>query len=267
MQEINESVAQMDFQIKFHMQTVKNKKVTTPFKIVFQTPSKSIEKRCVEQWPYLMQHQKYSTQQLKELQKMKAYIKNRLSRSDKNYIHKYFYDTKWFEPFRRITNMTSIELTDYNCKIWTDKEVPFLEISGEITLDMRKLFDLYFKRKFLKLETEKTRHKFHDKVMIRFQKPLPLYVTFRGGQEAKKVFANLLREKIDSRRPNDIKKKFEKQFNLKKLETFKKDVEWDRRGKLVVEINDTMKMLKIKAKENVLPLAGGYLLYRKMRGH
>lgn len=255
-----------DFTISFHMQSIEGGKIITPFELVFQTENKVIETYCKKQWPYLMTTQQYSIEQLAELQKMKAYIRRNLAYGDQQYIHDFFYMRHWFEPVVQSMKLTSIKLINYDCKFWTDRETPYLEIKGEITLDIAKMLNLYFDKKYIKPVKPMNKKILYEELSLKLVRPFPLYITFRGGVEARNQMLNMITAAINDRGTNPIKKLIEKEMGITGIHEYKKTLHWKYQDEIVIEINDTMRLLKIKVRKNIIPIAGGYVLWRSMRG-
>jgi hypothetical protein len=253
-----------DFTINFHTQSNKKNKLSTNFKIVFQTSNNNIEKYCQETWPYLIEHKQYSLDQLKELQQMKRYIKKNISQNDINYVHKYFYDKSFFDNIRITNKFTSIEITNYDCKMWTDN-IPYIELEGIITLDLDKLFGYYIRKDYYKLIMPYKQKLINIEFDIFFSKSFPLYATFRNNTLIKKIFLDYIYKELNNKNNRKLLKDIEKTLKISKIYEYKKQVKW--KGKNIhVNINDITKLLKLKAKKNFLPMAGGYILYKKLRG-
>ena len=122
-----------DFSINFNLQDFRKNIVTTPFKIVFQTSDKKLEKIVAAKWPDLVKvTSAYNMQQLKRLQYMKAFINKHLDKSSIDDIHAYFYQRHWIEPLKRKENLTTIILTNFDAKHWLDKPEPYFEIEGHV---------------------------------------------------------------------------------------------------------------------------------------
>jgi len=260
------SYKQMDFTISFHNQLIKNYIIETDFEIVFQTSIQSIEKYCKEKYPTLITHKQYSTDELAQLVLMKNYIKKNLNSNDITYIHNYFYEKHWFEPLSYISNITSIKLTDYNCKMWSDPELPYLEIKGIISLDLKKLVDLYLnKKKYYDIILPYSQKVVSKVSSIKFNRAFPLYVTYKGGVEFRNQVLNIVKDYIKNKIPNNIKQVIEKKMKINNIDEYKMEVNWKSSDEIEININDAMKLLKLKIKENFLPMAGGFVLYRNLK--
>lgn len=260
---------QQDFDIHFQTQSVivkSNKKISeTKFDIVFQTTSQSIEKYCKKNFESILRHKLYSQAEIQQLFAMRKYIENNLNESDKNYIKNYFFEKGWIAPLKKNTKSISIALDEFDAKMWTDKELPYLEIKGTVKLDMEIMLDEYIKDKFIKIEKPYKQKITQLENTIKFHKSFPLLLTYKGGLKFKQVLLNMVTDRIKSRRTNYIKSELEKNMNIKQIGTFKSEITWTSNTSIKVLVNDSMKLLKLKAKKNILPLTAGYLMLRKRK--
>jgi len=101
-----------------------------------------------------------------------------------------------------------------------------------------------------------------ERLSIKFQRPLPLLVTYRGGTRVKEVILNRLKAIINDSKTDAIKTNIEKNIGIKNIHEYKKELVWRQADELLLEITDTTKLLGIEAKKHVIPLIGGWLLLR-----
>lgn len=250
------------FAIDYNNVQVKNLKVTYPFYIVMHTENKELEIDCKQQWPKLM----YTATSLSEsdkiqLNKMRLYIQRKLKmqHQDLNNIHKMFYERNIMGPLILSQGCSSVDLVHFDCKLWTDPEVPFLELHGEITIDCEKMLDIYIKRSYLQMKTD---NKFvRESITIRFVKALPMIMTTVDREVVRKTL--LLWFEINCKKSTSVlNKKLETLLKIKQLHTFKKEINWTQPNEITIEINDFAKLLGLKTKKNLLPLTvGGFIAY------
>ncbi|OQB40857.1 MAG: hypothetical protein BWY04_01176 [candidate division CPR1 bacterium ADurb.Bin160] len=249
----------LNLNIAYHNQTFRKGIMEVPFKIVFQTSSKSIEKYCKENYPKLMTYSNYSMQDNVDLQKMRAYIKVNLG-TEINEIHNYFYKNNLLNPFNIKDNLTKIKIDRCDCKINTNPDIPFLELNGIISFDYDKMLKIYSEKKYIKaIKIDKQITKINIKFKI--TKPYPYILTYRNSLAFKTDFLNLFKNYVNATKTNAVQKLIEKEFNLDGIQNYKKNISWSDNN-ILIEINDVSKLLKIKVKENILPITGGYLLLR-----
>jgi hypothetical protein len=258
---------QQDFNISFHNQsfsdTLSNKSISTKFKIIFQTTSKTIENYCMTNYPTLLTHKQYSADEIRQFIEMRNYISRSLTNADKDYVHKYFFDRGWLEPFKfNRSKFTSIVFDDYDAKMWADTSAPYLEIDGTITLDINKMLNEYISSRFIKYETPRSQKITSKEILIRFDKNFPLIITYRGGLTFKNILLKMVTDIIKSNRKSIIKDEVEKQLKLDKIHEYKMDITWNQDNSIKVLINDSIKLLKLKAKKNIVPLTLGYFMLR-----
>lgn len=260
---------QQDLDIYFNTAIVNNSKkkktLEVKFKIVFQTGSTVIEKYCKQNYETLLTHKQYSTDEKTKLFEMKKYIKDNLNVNDLNYIHKYFFDKGWFNPFKFNKNFIKIDITDTDAKMWTDKELPYLEIDGLLTLDLKKMFDEYMLYNFHKFEFDIKQPITSRTIKFKFARSLPLFLTYKINPQIYSIFVNIFESYIKSKSKNIIKNEIEKLLKISNIETYKMNINWKFSDTIEVNINDTIKLLKLKAKESFLPTVGGFVLYDMLR--
>lgn len=267
------SYKQQDFDIQFHTQTVrnrgKNKDISIRFKIVFQTSTKKIEKYCLEHHSNLLQHKQFSADERAQLIIMRQYIENNLTKKDLNYIHEYFYDRRWFDPFvvRDKDKISSIEVDTVDAKMWTD-DLPYLEVNGTITVYFKELFDEYVKKGYHSFEMINKQRITSRIIKFVFARALPLILTYRGHNHIKGIFTSIFEDYIKSRRTdrrNIIKKEIEKRLKIEDIHLYRMKIDWKFTNTIEVNINDTARLLKLKAKESVLPIIGGFVIYDALK--
>lgn len=248
------------FNLEFRMQQTKDDKFIVPFKIVIQSSNLQIEKYCAKTWPDLMHSALLSMDQLYRLQKMKNYIKRSLSTQTKDDILKYFFDKRWVDPIKNMDKIVKIDFTDFNCKMWSLAD-PYLEIEGNFYIDLEKMLNLYID-KYIDLDVQDKL--LSEKVKIKFKKPWPVLLNYRGSIQYKQIILNKLKNKIEKSGSNNFKKKLEKALGFKDLHKIKKNLNWQNES-LILEITDIMKLLKLKAPKAILPLAGGFITRRSLK--
>lgn len=254
-----------NFNIDFNSLVIKKDTATYSFSIVMQTESKEIEKYCFEKWNRLMYVTYILTPEDKlEQIKMESFIKKKLSTSaiDNKNIHKFFYDRSWFTPITQSDNITTIALDDFDCKIWTNPEIPYLQLKGTISIDMNKLLEIYVRKAFITFRHD---NKFVSEVIhMQFTRSIPMIMRYFDNPILHQYFVNYVTQKLKT--PNNfLLKKLETVCKIKKLHTLKKQVTWEN-NEIKININDLVAILGIKAKRNILPLTlGGFILYDQVQ--
>mgnify|MGYP001564180587 CR=1 FL=1 len=248
----------IDFKIIWPTQILLKNIIYTRFKVAFQTTDKTIERVCATKWPNLMKEGAYTQSDLRELQLMKVYIKTNLDKKDLDNIHEYFYTKRFIHPCTIADKMTDLKIIEADAKKWTD-ELPFLELEGEITFDVNKLFKKYFEKKWIKVESKDKLTK--QIIEFKFIKPFPLLTIYDKPNEIKIAIRDILDSDLNKRNSYWIKI-FEKIIEHKNFHTWKKDVEFSTLDKIQVIINDSIKLLGEKISENKTKMAFGLLAAR-----
>jgi len=248
------------FNIAFQLQNIKNEIVSVPFDIVFRTNTKEIELYCAKNFKEVLTSYIYSIEQNKKLLEMRRYIKKTISNSDIESIHRYFYDKKWMEPIEFFSKVTDITLTDYDCKFWTDPKIPFLQIKGIITFDLSKMLELYYNKKFIKINKQNRIIK--EELEFVFIKSLPLFLTYSQTTTMRAMLLDIF-IKLTNKSGSYINKEIEKLLNIQNIDRYKKEISWKDNKTIRVYINDIIQLLSLRASQNIIPLTvAGYISYR-----
>ena len=258
-----------NFNIEFAQLIIKGNKISFPFSIVMQTKDNAIEKHCIKTWPQLMHDDYILTPNDKgEKMKMVSYIKKTLlnQSNDMDLIHKFFYDRRWMNPIPFNKKITSITLNKFECKLWSNPEIPYLELKGWITIDLEKLLDGYLRANFI---TIKQNNKFiRESILIKFTRSLPLLLTYIESVQIKNLILQYFITNTNKQNTFFIKK-IEKLTKLTKLHTFRKKIfKWKNNTEIILEINDLIKLLKKKALRPVPLTAAGFItanMYKQYR--
>lgn len=256
----------INFKIDFTLQQYNAGKMTTPFKIIFQTSNKKIENYCKEKWPELLQEKMWNMQEKRKLVAMQSYIKKNLMKSDLENIEKLFYDEKWFRDFTLSDKITSIKTVEVDCKTWTDKSTPYLEYKGIITTNIHKIVDLFFKKRLISLKVDNRFVKMD--VEMFFNRSWPFFLMYQNKTTSSQVIMKYM-QKLSMSSKSELSKKLSKITGIKDIYTFKKILTWTplERGIKIV-IDDYFKLLKLKAKKSLFPMVVGggalYLFNRRM---
>ena len=181
------------FDIDFSLFKVKGDIISFPFYVVIQTTTKGIEEYCRENWPNLLDRTYIHSREDKLRQiKMEKYIKETLLKQKKelDIIHNLFYEKRWFGRFKSSDLLSSIQLHDFDAKTWTNPEIPYLELKGEISINLNKVVDYYFRKNLIKL---KRNNKFvKEEIILQFISPLPLLLTYMKSQKIKDLIVKQL---------------------------------------------------------------------------
>ena len=229
-----------------HTQTTNKGTVATyKFTCVVQTSSKKVEKYVKEKWPKLMTYAEYSAADRLEMFKMKDYLKANITQSDIDEVHELAYARSWFTPFYRNDKITKCVLTEFGAKTWSNPDVPYLELSGTITLDLKDLITFYIKQKWIIFETKSGI--MSEAPAISFIKPLPFAMIYNGSSTP---FEIILKEIIvqASKQNSDICKLLSKTTKLKNIHSYDKEILWSMdRKKILIKLKNTVRLLKDKA--------------------
>lgn len=249
-----------DFQIQFSLQRFTNNSIITPYKIVFLTNQKKIESEVKEAYSEFLYHKILSPQEnLKYIEMQNFIVKRANQLSLSNQIENYFFENKWFYPLDR--SQVKTKITKGNSKYWTNKDYPYLEIQGEIEIDMEKAFDLYYKNKFTEFKVD---NKIINKlILLKFNKNWPLIITYQNYNSYRELLLNIIRDKFTKSRFYTLA--LEKATGLKNI--LKGDIEFRwKNNDIEVVINSTTYMLTQKIIDNKFKIiAGLYLLNKKYK--
>lgn len=229
--------------IIFSLQEFKGNIVKTPFKIVYQTSSRKLEKKIKEEYPDLLQATEYSMEQLKRFQKMKLEIRKYLRKStdDLKNIHNYFYQKHWVYPFKLDDKITILNLKGFNAKYWTDTEMPYLELEGELICDLNEIIHYYIKKKYLLSTIDRKFVKYI--VTLTFRKPFPMILTYNNFNVVKDILKRNFEK--ETRKPKGFYTDLLKGITqTKDIHTYQKTVEFFGNDKIIIKINDYGKILK-----------------------
>ena len=229
-----------------HSQTVyKGTKGTFKFKCVVQTRDTKIEQYLMTTWPKLMTMQQYTQQDNLDQYKMIDYIKKNLKPRDIEDVLKISFDRSWWNPIEIRHNIVKCTLTDYRAKIWSQPNVPYLELTGEITFDFTDLIKLYIKEKWMVFKTESGI--FAEAPHIEFLKPMPFASIYNGSQTPSKIVLDEIIKQA-SQSGSEITKLLVTTTKLKSIHSYKKDIKWSMdRKKILIEIKEKIRLLKDKA--------------------
>lgn len=253
------------FNIDFSLYEIKGSIISFPFYMVMQTKDRSIEEHCFKTYPRLM----YETTQYDAIDranqaKMERYIIKNFKESDKQEVHKFFYDKNWMAPLSMSARLTKITFNDFDCKIWTNPQVPFLEIKGQIHFDLNDILDYYIKRNLLSIKRDKKLTK--EVVNLRFMRGLPFMLTYMTKNTVNEMIIEYFENKLNSRQKNYVLDKFVKLTKLKKFGKMKKEITWKDNHTIQVVIIDMLAVIGAKLKRNYIPLsAAGYIVYKNLQ--
>lgn len=246
-----------DFQIQFSLQRFTNNTITTPFKIVFLTNQKTLESEVKARYSEFLYHRILSPQENLKYIEMQNFILKRANQLNlAQAIENYFIENRWAYPLTKEHIKTKI--TKGNSKYWTNKDFPYLEIQGEIEIDMNKAFDTYFKSKFMEIKVDS---KILNKdILIKFNKPWPTILTYQSYNNLREMILKITKEKFTKSRLYTLT--LEKASKLNNI--LKGDIEfrWENNDIRVV-INSTTYMLTQKILDNKFKIIAGLYLLNK----
>lgn len=248
--------------ISYPLQNINSKNIiTTPFRINIRTSDGLIEKKCQELFPDLMTASFYDAKQLIRLQQMKTIIKNALLKNDLEQILKIFYDGKYLYPLNPGNKFVKLELTSYDCKVWTNNE-PRLELAGNIIIDLEGILKHYYDTKLIKIVHNKKLLK--QNISLIFAKPFPLLLVYEKSSDCYNKVLELIKKWI-----NDKNCFFNKDLvKLTKNQRFNdltKQVTWINNFTIDIAMNDLSENIINKLKNNKGKIAFGYLLYKSLK--
>ncbi len=252
-----------DFNINFGSQLLQNTdKLITPFKVIFQTSSKKIETHLKKNYSDFLSHRVLNISELSILLELKKYIKSNLDNSTLNEILNYFFERYWLLPFSVLDKIAYIEIKEVNAKWWADINYPYIELEANIVLDLKRIVNLLFEKKLIKIEFDVKFSK--NEILLNFVKPLPLLTTYLGGGIIKQFILKYIESNITK---NDFYIVKELQSVLKKnnLNDFKAQCKWEGTNiKILIDSFGSLNQFKgiSKSKLFVAGFVGRYLYKR-----
>jgi hypothetical protein len=249
-----------DFQILFSTQRFDKTSITTQFKIVFISDSKVLETELKAKYPEFLHHRVLSpTENLKNLE-MQSYILKRSKELNLAQVcETYFLNNKWMYPLNQSHVKTVI--TKGNSKFWTNPLYPYLELQGEITIDMEKAFDFYYQNKFIEFQVDKK--VLHRNTVMKFNKPWPQIVVYQNYAGYRELILNWIKDRFlkNKKYVDDL----EKATGLKNITKTQVEFRW-RNNDIEIIIDNMTFLLSQKIFDNKFKiLAGIYLLNRKYK--
>lgn len=247
--------------ILWTLQSIKKTVVTIPFTIVLQTPNLEIEKYCLQNWPNLLSMHAFSYDELVAWQKMKAYIKSKFNQHT-ILIHQYFYDNKWFENLAISDGITGCEITEWNARMWDQKE-PMLELKGLLSFDIAKILELYFKKNYI-IVNQKTNKFIKEIINIYFEKSLPSILFYKTSSDIRNILLKEITDRFNKK--TTWSDKVDKLIKIKDTHNLKKEIRWgSSNNQLEIIISDWQELLKHKAKKYAVPIGIGYFAYQLLK--
>jgi len=246
--------------IEFPLRTIQNYVITFPFYLEVQTSSRSIEQYCVKNFNDLIGYTELNITELYKLQKMKAYIKGRLTSSDIKDMIDIFVSKGWFTNI--ITGNSSIfkfKIDECRCKMSSDI-LPFLLINGSFSINIKTLINWYVAQN--KISVKHTGNNItRATAEIVFNEPVPYVLGYERSHDIRSSILELISDLCHKSSP--LSTSLAKAIGLEKITELKKEISWidDRRIKIAVT---GMAVLKAKARKNWVPLTlGAIYLYNK----
>lgn len=253
------------FSIDFPLLKIKGFLVTFPFKMVTQTPSKEIETYCMKTWPILLDRMhSYSPEDNLNKIKMRNYIKQNFVKQSVNQklVHNYFYDNYWFGQLNSLKDFSSLNFIEFDAKIWTDPEIPYLEIKGEITVDLTKILEYYLQKNYIQIIRS---NKFvKEELTLRFMVELPKILTYIASEQIRELVVKFFEMNFKKQR-SLFNTKLVTLTKLKNIHTYKNKIHWVNQKEIKVEINDLVKILVKKTMRPIPLTAAGFIAYKYMK--
>lgn len=249
--------------ISFPLTTIEKNIISVPFKIIYQTPSKALELKIAQKYPDLVTLAAYNPEQLKRLLVMKKEIQKGITSSEVNEIHNIFYEKYFMDPFQMQDDISTIKLTAFDCKMWTD-ELPYLELNGVISADIDLMFrKLLSKRKLI---IKKDIKSFKQTVIFKLTSHLPLIYIFDKPTFLFSFFFHEIFLKTLDKPGTFWNKTVRKQFKIKKFEKADKQIELFGFNQIRIKILNFASNLANKISKNKLE-AGvlGFMVYGHLR--
>jgi hypothetical protein len=256
----------ISFNIDFGTMSYKGNKAIFPFAVVYQTQSKKIEQYCQKTWPKLMTHEIYTPEDNLQKYKMYSYIKNNLTSSDLNDLHKTIYERNWMSPLDFNDKISTIEITEYGCKTWSDPNIPYLELKGIIIIDMIDMFHCYIKKGWITFENKSGI--LSENPTIKINKSLPFIIRYNSSQTPFDIILKEVTKQLNTN-GSALLKMIHTKIKIKDFAGYKKNITWGLDKSIInIEIKEKIKLLKDKAlaepiKYGLLGLGAHYLLRGK----
>lgn len=168
--------------------------VAIPFRVVIRNSHSHVEDELAKQFPRLMIAQEYGMQDLRDLQIMKAKIRNGVDRRDLTEVAWYFHSKYWFKPYdtRRMCPAAWCVLTDSDCKLWVNE--PHLELTCMMYIDIALLLEDMLEHDMLHLEARPAFHRV-DYVLM-FNKGFPLLLTYGNTTAGHDIVSSVVMKDI-----------------------------------------------------------------------
>jgi len=238
----------ISYTIDFALSSIKGHLYIFPFSVVMQTQSLKIERYCKQTWPKLMTHEQYTPEDNLAQYKMIKYIKDSLTSSDLKDIHKIIYDRGWIVPLDFLDNISELALTEYRCKTWSNPTIPYLELKGTITVDLKKILSQYIKKQWITFESKSGL--MTEKPVIRFMKTIPFLFVQTGSQKPYEILLKEIQDQANNAN-SEITKFLKAKTKLKDIHSYKKEILWGYdKSFLTIELKEKIRLLKDKSLAN-----------------
>ncbi len=254
----------IEFSIEFGQATTRGKAPSYPFRVVLSTRSRSVEAECKKRWPRLMTHREQTPKDNADMGKMRSFISSSLQQADRDDVHAMLYDRGWMAPFEQQDGITSCKLTRFDCKMWSDPSLPYIEAWGSFTVSVRALVDAYFKRGWTSARS--SGGVASETAEIALTRSVPLLLRYTGSSDP--LDAMLAEVEADSRKPGThVSRALASATRFRNVHEFRKEVAWGF-GSQAIEFRftDAARVLAAKARRNPIGYALGALAVGKALG-
>lgn len=236
------------YTISTALRRIENGVVIFPIYMEVQTTSTVIEQYCAKNFPNLINFHEFTMEEMYQLAKMKAYIKNNLSAVDKKEILGVLQTKGWLNNIG--TDLYKLKILETRCRMAADK-LPFLLINMEISFDIKTIIKYYINKKWLNIRRSQN-NLTKETAEIYFIQPLPYMLAFERSFDIKNEILKVIIDVLKTK--SLLSTQLDDAIGLQNTNSLKKDIAWQDDRILKVVINDTLGLLKAKAKKNWIPL-------------
>jgi len=236
------------------------KRYVVPFYVVGQTQNKKIETYLLEKHKNLLHEHAYSMEEMGQFFEMKRYIEKHLTPADMNDIYSHIENKGFFVPLRQTDKVIEIKITETDAKFWNDPDFPHLQITGEMTIDIPKIVDIYIDKNFIVLTKNKSKL-FSEYFVLEQIRKFPLILEYKNNNEIK----IMLRQRILHHMNDQTSKLYKSVNNFYKhpnLHYFKKKIEVETNNSYRITFTNMRDIFQLRSMNRKLlgAAAGAYVL-------
>ena len=247
------------FRLDTATQTCRDGKLRVGIHSVLHTASLKTERECAQRWPRAVQSGiEFGPADMLAVASMRSFATRALKQDPA--LRLALEAKGWLEPLTPGHGAVRISVTGAACRIWTDPMLPFVEVDGEVELDLQKVLTHYLKANWF---TVKRDARFiREDLEMRLSRPLPLLMTYQG-QTAKDELLRLML--VDASKAGaGVAAVFAKATGLKNVYKLRKTGSWIGVDTVRFEVNDVMALLAQRVRKDIVPLTIGGLVAREI---